>query len=54
MNEYKDIGRYVINWNGKNENDIPVSAGVYLYSIGAEEFKQTKNCLLYTSDAADE
>ena len=46
VNEYKDIGSYIINWNGKNENDIPVSAGVYLYSIEAGEFKQTKKMIL--------
>ena len=46
VNEYKDIGNYIINWNGKNENDIPVSAGVYLYSIEAGEFQQTKKMIL--------
>tara|TARA_B100000953_G_scaffold272452_1_gene243934 strand:+ start:27 stop:1718 length:1692 start_codon:yes stop_codon:yes gene_type:complete len=46
VNEYKEIGSYIINWNGKNENDIPVSAGVYLYSIEAGEFKQTKKMIL--------
>ena len=45
MNEYKDIGNYVINWNGKNENDIPVSTGVYLYSIEAGVFRQTKKMI---------
>ena len=46
INEYKDIGNYVINWNGKNEDDKPVSAGVYLYSIEAGDFRQMKKMIL--------
>ena len=45
VNEYKDIGNYIINWNGKNENGIPVSTGVYLYSIEAGEFRHTKKMI---------
>jgi len=46
FNDYKSSGTYSIYWNGKNEKGIPVSAGVYLYSIEAGEFRQTKKMIL--------
>ena len=35
-----------IQWNAKNNKGEPVSAGVYLYSIEAGEFRQTKKMIL--------
>ena len=46
VNEYKTAGKYRINWNGKNEKGIPVSGGVYFYSIEAGECRQTKKMVL--------
>ena len=46
FNGYKSAGAYSIDWNGKNEKGIQVSAGVYLYSIKAGSFRQTKKMIL--------
>ena len=46
FNDYESAGTYSIDWNGKNEKGIQVSAGVYLYSIEAGEFRQTKKMVL--------
>ena len=46
FNGYKSAGAYSIDWNGKNEKGIQVSAGVYLYSIEAGSFRQTKKMIL--------
>ena len=35
-----------IKWNATNNQGQPVSAGVYLYSIEAGEFRQTKKMVL--------
>ena len=35
-----------IQWNSTNNQGEPVSAGVYLYSIEAGEFRQTKKMIL--------
>ena len=45
FNDYKSAGTYSIDWNGENERGIQVSAGVYLYSIDAGEFRQTKKMI---------
>ena len=45
IDENKSVGTYTINWNGKNENGIPVSAGIYIYSIEAGDFKHTKKMI---------
>ena len=46
FNDYESAGIYSIDWNGKNEKGIQVSAGVYLYSIEAGKFRQTKKMIL--------
>ena len=35
-----------IQWNATNDRNEPVSAGLYLYTIQAGEFRQTKKMLL--------
>jgi hypothetical protein len=42
VNETKDAARYTITWDGKNDNGMPVSTGVYIYKIQAGEFSATK------------
>ena len=46
FNDYRSAGTYSIDWNGQNERGLQVSAGVYLYSIEAGEFRQTKKMIL--------
>jgi len=35
-----------VRWNATNDKDAPVSAGLYLYTIQAGEFRQTKKMVL--------
>ena len=42
--ENNGFGR--VKWNATNNQGEPVSAGVYLYSIEAGEFRQTKKMVL--------
>ena len=46
FNNYRFAGTYSIDWNGQNERGLQVSAGVYLYSIEAGDFRQTKKMIL--------
>jgi polyhydroxybutyrate depolymerase len=39
-------GNYSIQWDGKDINGNPVSAGIYLYQIKAGDFVQTKKMVL--------
>ena len=39
-------GNHLIHWNGKNYDDIEMSAGVYLYQICIDGFYYTKKMLL--------
>ena len=43
---YQEPGFKTILWNATNERGAPVSAGMYLYSIKAGDFHQTKKMLL--------
>ena len=42
INKYERPGHYNVKWNGKDENGISVSAGVYLYSIETDEIMHVK------------
>ena len=35
-----------VQWNAKNNSGQPVSAGVYIYTIEAGDFRQTKKMIL--------
>ncbi len=46
INQTQDAGFKSVLWNATNDNDKPVSAGVYLYKIQAGDFVQTKKMVL--------
>ena len=46
VNCNQSSGYKSVQWNGRNNQGQPVSAGVYLYSIEAGEFRQTKKMIL--------
>ena len=46
VNEGQNTGIKSIQWNATNSKGQPVSAGVYLYSIEAGDFRQTKKMIL--------
>ncbi len=46
VNEVQNSGYKSIQWNATNSKGQPVSAGVYLYSIEAGDFRQTKKMIL--------
>ena len=42
VNDSQTAGYKSIQWNATNNRNEPVSAGLYLYTIQAGEFRQTK------------
>ena len=46
VSEQKSAGSNFVNWNATNNEGQPVSAGMYLYSIETEGFRQTKKMIL--------
>ena len=46
INNVQSSGYKTIQWDATNNQGEPVSAGVYLYSIEAGEFRQTKKMIL--------
>ena len=46
VNEVQNSGYKMVKWDATNNQGQPVSAGVYLYSIEAGEFRQTKKMIL--------
>ena len=46
VNEIQSSGYKSVQWNATNNQGQPVSAGVYLYSIEAGGFRQTKKMIL--------
>ena len=46
VNEVQSSGYKAIRWNATDNQGQPVSAGVYLYSIEAGEFRLTKKMIL--------
>jgi flagellar hook assembly protein FlgD len=46
VNGSQTAGFKSVQWNATNNQGEPVSAGVYLYTIQAGEFRQTKKMVL--------
>ena len=46
VHEQMASGEYRAVWNGRDEEDIPVSAGVYLYRLRTSKFQVTRKMLL--------
>ena len=46
VNQSQDAGNKIAVWNGTDNLDRPVSAGVYLYQIQTGEFSQTRKMFL--------
>ena len=46
VNTNQDAGYRSINWNATNEVGQPVSAGMYIYTIQAGEFRKTRKMVL--------
>ena len=46
VNGSQTAGYKSVQWNATNDRDEPVSAGLYLYTIQAGEFRQTKKMVL--------
>ena len=46
VNEYQNSGNQTVSWNAKNNFGDYMSAGMYVYTIQAGEFKATKKMVL--------
>jgi len=46
VNQSQPAGRYVITWDGRNENGQQVASGVFLYQFGTGNFVQTRRMTL--------
>ena len=46
VNEFQDIGYRTIQWDATDDYGRPVSAGMYIYTIQAGEFRKTRKMVL--------
>ena len=46
VSNQQNAGYKSIQWNATNDKGAPVSAGLYLYTIQAGKFRQTKKMVL--------
>jgi len=46
VNSSMDAGYHTALWNATNDNGNPVSAGMYIYTIQAGDFVQTRKMIL--------
>ena len=42
----KSAGRYEVEWDGRNQNGVPVSSGVYFYRLVQRGFSDTRKMVL--------
>lgn len=40
------MGNHIIPWHGRDENDLPVSSGLYIYRFSADSFSQSHKMIL--------
>jgi hypothetical protein len=45
-NKWLPTGSHRLIWNGKDQQGIPVSTGVYIYRLQSQKFQQTRKMLL--------
>jgi len=46
IDEIKPAGKYIVNWDGKDANGLPVFSGIYVYKIKVANFERTKKLVL--------
>ncbi len=46
IDEFKSAGRWMVQWNGANEENAPVTSGVYIYRMMAAGFVATRKMVL--------
>ena len=47
INEQQSIGRYRVKWNGRDQNDVPVSSGIYFVNLMTDGGRtETKKIML--------
>lgn len=46
VNEEKNVGTYTAQWNGRNNDGVTVSSGIYLYRIHAGNYIETRKMTL--------
>jgi len=46
VNEIKTAGNYSVVWNGRDNNNQPVSSGVYFYKMNTGKYSSTKKMIL--------
>lgn len=46
VKEYKQVGKYTINWDGRNNAGQLVSGGIYFYKLLTRDFTQTNKMIL--------
>ena len=46
VDKNQTVGKYTINWNGRNAQGIQMPGGIYFYTLKTKEFTQTKKMLL--------
>jgi flagellar hook assembly protein FlgD len=46
IEEYKPAGYHTVTWDGKNEDGMEVSSGVYFYRMVSGDFSSTKKMVM--------
>ena len=46
VNERKRSGHYEVIWNGRDDNNMPISSGIYFYKMETDNFSEVKKAIL--------